>query len=115
MPVLYKDIRANKEYYSVVCGDINNIYIVEIDGDKFRYRSIPDKYCLGVRTGFLSDHGVVGCPGDYNNKLNALFENEADAQAYITTDDYQEKLQKHREWCDHNLKLIQRITGQEGE
>ena len=91
-----KDLKLNKIYYEVTVGQISKIVILEINALKFKTKHIDSEYQFEEEA-FLSDRGIHFDGENYVNNLNSMFETEAEAKAFISTEDYKEKLQKHFE------------------
>ena len=92
------DLELNKTYYEVTVGRITKISILGINVPKFKIKYIDPEYKLKTEQ-FLSDYGIRFDGENYVNNLNSIFETEEEAQAFISTEDYKEKLQRHFEIC----------------
>ena len=90
------DLKLNKTYYAVTVGQISKIAVLEINVPKFKIKYI-DPECQFEANAFLSDWGIRFDKENYVNNLNFVFETKEEAEAFISTEDYKEKLQKHFE------------------
>ena len=94
------DLKLNKTYYEVKVGRISKITVLDINVPKFKIKYI-DPECQFEDETFLSDCGIRFDGENYVNNLNSIFETEAEAEAFIGTEYYKEKLQKHFEVCSY--------------
>ena len=92
------DLKLNETYYEVTVGRISKISILEINVPKFKIKYIDSGYKPETEQ-YLSDYGIRFDGENYVNNLNSIFETEEEAVAFIGTEDYKEKLQRHFEIC----------------
>ena len=94
--VRHRNLKCNKEYYSVCCGYTKRMTVRKITFPEMlvTFGNNSHRYNL-----FLSDAGVVNCPNFSNNSLNGVFYNKEDALNWINSKEYKKRLAMHIKSC----------------
>ena len=91
------EIELNKTYYRVIVGYIHEIQILEINKPKVKVKYMKSDF---IHDEFLTDCGIRYKEENYVNTLNSIFRTKEEAENFISTVDYQMRLQEHNSWCN---------------
>ena len=86
------EIELNKTYYLVTVGNINEVQILEINKPKVKIKYMKSGFVFDE---FLTDRGIRYKEENYINDLNSIFRTKEEAENFISTVDYQMRLQEH--------------------
>ena len=91
----YDELKEGEVYFSVRCGTITIVELQKIlDDRRFKLHEVGASPLYPYEPPFacMSDYGIVDCPGNYGNQFNAMFKNRKDAEAFVSTPGYRNKV-----------------------